>query len=138
MAILVSQTTLSVGEVVDNILGKPFEFGGRGPGTFDCLGVVLHVLRGAFGLSLPDPGLSIAAIETFKKHFRHVNIDDKQPGDVVHVVAENDIGHQGVAVVESKKWLATASIQFGVHRTELHRFRANYPEVICYRPVGYD
>ena len=36
-----------------DLLGKPFEYGGRGPDTFDCYGLSVELYRRA-GLQLPD------------------------------------------------------------------------------------
>lgn len=41
------------GDLVQPLIGKPFVWGSRGPGAFDCWGLVLWVLR---GLGKPSPG----------------------------------------------------------------------------------
>ena len=36
-----------------DLLGKPFEYGGRGPATFDCYGLAVELYRRS-GIALPD------------------------------------------------------------------------------------
>lgn len=38
--------------IVNSYIGKPYEYGARGPQAFDCWGLVLH-LRAALGLVVP-------------------------------------------------------------------------------------
>lgn len=38
----------------EQYMGKPFEFKGRGPDTFDCWGLVKLVLSEQYGIELPD------------------------------------------------------------------------------------
>lgn len=36
------------------LIGTPFAYGGRGPDTFDCYGLVMHLLRTEHGQCIPD------------------------------------------------------------------------------------
>lgn len=36
------------------LIGTPFEYGGRGPDTFDCYGLVMHLFKVRQGITLPD------------------------------------------------------------------------------------
>jgi len=38
---------------IDDLLGKQFEYGGRGPERYDCYGLVCEVYR-RYGIELPD------------------------------------------------------------------------------------
>jgi cell wall-associated NlpC family hydrolase len=42
---------------MDDLIGIPFTYGGRGPSTFDCYGLVMECARRA-GQTLPDFGFS--------------------------------------------------------------------------------
>lgn len=37
-----------------DLIGKPFVYGGRGPATYDCWGVLMEMNRRAYGIELPD------------------------------------------------------------------------------------
>lgn len=37
-----------------DLIGVPFEYGARGPGAFDCWGLVMEMYRRAHGRDLPD------------------------------------------------------------------------------------
>lgn len=36
------------------LVGTPFEYGGRGPDSFDCYGLVMHIMKEKHGLDIPD------------------------------------------------------------------------------------
>jgi cell wall-associated NlpC family hydrolase len=38
---------------IDDLLGKPFQDGGRGPDSYDCWGLAVEVFR-RYGMTLPD------------------------------------------------------------------------------------
>jgi len=40
--------------LLENLIGKPYEPGGRGPEVFDCWGLVRYVYDKAFGIHLQD------------------------------------------------------------------------------------
>jgi cell wall-associated NlpC family hydrolase len=39
---------------VSRLIGAPFVTGGRGPDSFDCYGLVMHLLREHHGIAIPD------------------------------------------------------------------------------------
>ena len=47
---------------LDDLIGKPFADGGRGPELFDCWGLVIEVMR-RHGISLPDYQISALAFD---------------------------------------------------------------------------
>jgi cell wall-associated NlpC family hydrolase len=36
------------------LIGTPFEYGGRGPDKYDCWGLVMHLYRSEKGIGIPD------------------------------------------------------------------------------------
>ncbi len=51
---------------IDDLLGKPFVDGGRGPDTYDCWGLVREVFR-RHGIELPDYRISCLAKEAIDR-----------------------------------------------------------------------
>jgi cell wall-associated NlpC family hydrolase len=72
---------------VEDLIGKPFKRGGRGPDSYDCAGLVVEVLRRRnISLSIPDTpaiehlqALSMARI----LRARWVDVEQPFPGCVV-------------------------------------------------------
>lgn len=46
----------------DDLIGKVYERGGRGPDAYDCFGLVMEAYR-RFGIALPDYGYAVEAAE---------------------------------------------------------------------------
>ena len=46
--------------LIDDLIGKPFKSGGRGPDNYDCWGLAMEVYK-RFGIDLPD--FSICAMD---------------------------------------------------------------------------
>lgn len=39
---------------IENLVGKPFEYGGRGPDKYDCYGLIKELLEKRQGIKIPD------------------------------------------------------------------------------------
>jgi cell wall-associated NlpC family hydrolase len=68
-------------------IGKPYRYGGDGPGSFDCSGLVQYVYRKA-GVTLPRTA------DAQHRHVkRHVKFTDLAVGDLVYFYGD---GHTGI------------------------------------------
>jgi cell wall-associated NlpC family hydrolase len=68
-------------------IGKPYRYGGNGPGSFDCSGLVQYVYRKA-GVKLPRTA------DAQHRHVkRHVKFKDLTSGDLVYFYGD---GHTGI------------------------------------------
>lgn len=38
----------------EQLVGVPFLYGGRGPDSFDCYGLIMHIMREKHGIVIPD------------------------------------------------------------------------------------
>jgi cell wall-associated NlpC family hydrolase len=76
-------------------IGKPYRYGGNGPSSFDCSGLVQYVYRKA-GVRLPRTA------DAQHQHIkRHVKFSDLATGDLVYFYGD---GHTGiVSKVKGKK-----------------------------------
>ncbi len=72
-------------------LGKPYSYGGAGPGSFDCSGLTMFSWRAA-GVSLPH-----SASEQYGST-PHVPLSDLQPGDLLFFGSSGSIGHVSIYV----------------------------------------
>ncbi|HWC39779.1 MAG TPA: C40 family peptidase [Acidimicrobiales bacterium] len=72
-------------------LGKPYSYGGAGPGSFDCSGLTMFAWRAA-GVSLPHSASDQSASTT------HVPLSSLQPGDLLFFGSSGSIGHVGMYV----------------------------------------
>jgi cell wall-associated NlpC family hydrolase len=70
-------------------LGKPYAWGGAGPNSFDCSGLVMRAW-GAAGVSLPHYARAQYTDTA------HVPIADLQPGDLVFF--GSDLHHVGIYI----------------------------------------
>ena len=108
----------AISDIIDSILGRPYQLRGRGPHAFDCLGVVLFVWD-RLGEALPDPAGSQSvseALSRFRERFVALPcLGCCEAGDVVHT-SSGGLSEQGLAVVEDKRCLATAQPGVGVTR----------------------
>ena len=89
--------------VYTDLLGKPFEYGGRGPDSFDCYGLAVELYRRA-DLALPDYA-STASPERQGAGFMHGaehhfnQVDQPQELDIIlFQVLPRFISHCGVYV----------------------------------------
>lgn len=92
----------------DKYLHKSYKFNGRGAEGYDCLGLMLDVLKNN-GINLPnDDGREInfswfqsepdRFIKGLEKHFNRIKINDRQPLDVVVFLFDGIPRHSGVLV----------------------------------------
>ena len=70
-------------------VGKPYEYGGAGPDSFDCSGLTQYAYRAA-GIELPHSSRSQSELGT------PVERADLQPGDLVFFY--DPVGHVGIYV----------------------------------------
>ena len=61
---------------VNDLVGKPFSDGGRGPSSYDCWGLVLEIYR-RFGLELPDYSISAAACQQVHQEINRERISNR-------------------------------------------------------------
>lgn len=72
-------------------LGKPYCWGGSGPGSFDCSGLVMYCYA-KIGVSLPHSAAAQYSCGT------HVSRDQLKPGDMVFFTRGRGISHVGMYV----------------------------------------
>jgi len=72
-------------------IGKPYQWGGAGPNSYDCSGLVM-VAWGRAGVSFPH-----SAQDQYDMTER-VSIADLQPGDLVFYGTPNDVYHVGIYI----------------------------------------
>jgi cell wall-associated NlpC family hydrolase len=72
-------------------IGKPYQWGGAGPGSYDCSGLVMVAWEHA-GVSFPH-----SAQDQYDLTSR-VSIADLRPGDLVFYGTPTDVYHVGIYV----------------------------------------
>jgi cell wall-associated NlpC family hydrolase len=72
-------------------LGKPYQWGGSGPNSFDCSGLTM-MAWGAAGVSLPHLAQAQYAMT------RRVPLTDLKPGDLIFFGTPTDVHHEGIYV----------------------------------------
>lgn len=83
---------LKLEELISQEMGKPYQWGGTGPNSYDCSGLV-YSLYGKLGISLPRVASSQANVGTY------VPKDDLAYGDLVFFARNGkDINHVGIYV----------------------------------------
>jgi cell wall-associated NlpC family hydrolase len=80
--------------------GKPYQWGGEGPVTFDCSGLTKYVYDN-FGVDLPHN--SSAQYDAV----RHVSKSDMRRGDLVFIYDEGGIFHVGIYAGGDRMWAAS-------------------------------
>jgi cell wall-associated NlpC family hydrolase len=85
-----------------DLIGRPYERGGRGPDSYDCWGLVRALLVRLGYRNLPDeptPRAPAAAAEAFQRHGQAWKKQDSRPGAVVLLKDEHGIGsHLGLMI----------------------------------------
>jgi cell wall-associated NlpC family hydrolase len=104
------------------LIGIPFETGGRGPDTFDCYGLCMHVVERDTGVRPPDYGapedfariqaLMVSSAVFWKR------IPYAKPGSVVLLRVGRFIAHCGV-VINDSEFIHTWEKSGGVVRERL-------------------
>jgi cell wall-associated NlpC family hydrolase len=79
--------------------GKPYQYAGAGPSSFDCSGLTMFAWRAA-GVSLPH-----SATDQYRST-THVALSDLQPGDLMYFGSGGSIAH--VAMYVSPGWMIEA------------------------------
>lgn len=80
-------------------IGKPYSWGGTGPGSFDCSGLVMMAYQSA-GVTVPHTSQDQWATEP------HVPAGQEQPGDAVFFAGSDGTpsapGHEGIVIGDHK------------------------------------
>lgn len=113
---------LTVPDYTD-LLGKPFAYGGRGPGEYDCYGLAIELYRRS-GVTLPDytstsdPAVQGALFtDGAEKYFERVSIP--RPMDIALLRVARGGWHCGV-VVDGYERFVHIMERCSVAREELH------------------
>ncbi|MGN6472816.1 MAG: C40 family peptidase [Mycobacteriales bacterium] len=80
--------------------GKPYRYGGAGPSSFDCSGLVRYVFGHAVGRWLPHN----AAAQYHS--IAHIKRSELQPGDLVFQESHGYVFHVGIYAGHGKWWHA--------------------------------
>lgn len=86
-------------------VGKPYRFGAAGPNAFDCSGLVLYVVRQAYGVKLPHS----ATLQESSRYFVAVPRFEVQAGDVAFWTF-----HHCVIMTGNKSWVGAQNPRRGV------------------------
>ena len=134
-------------EIIEEVRGKPFQWGARGPGAFDCWGLVLHVLYRLGKTGMPDwePPVEVEGVarvlqrqQKLAQDAAHlppgwIKVDTPAPGDIVAMGTTPLATHAGVwtpfgvlhvsegmgVIVSSLRYLQTVRLQVhGYYRWE--------------------
>jgi cell wall-associated NlpC family hydrolase len=103
--------------------GDPYRYGGAGPHSFDCSGLVMFVFRRALGRSLPH----YAQSQWQESH--HITRSEARPGDLVFQLRGNYAFHVGIYAGNGYMWDAPHS-GARVHRHLMYSGRWGYGRLI--------
>lgn len=101
----------SVVDTANDEYGKPYQWGGEGPLTYDCSGLTKHVYA-QFGVTLPHN--SAAQYQVVD----HVSKSDMRRGDLVFFYDSGGIYHVGIYAGDNMMWAASKTGEF-VHKDEI-------------------
>ena len=116
-------------KLVDSVIGTSYRVRGMSMAGFDCLGLVLFLLREGFGIDIAypvGPGIE-KRIRHLMERFRRV--ESPEPGDLLCYSSVD--GERHVALVEDARWCVEGSRLFAVRRREI----STWPEFTIWRPV---
>jgi len=111
-------TALDTETLIDGLIGKPFAWLARGPESFYCLGLWLHLVEVLRGIRIEDPFIepNEQRLREFWHRFLPVDFKELRPLDVLFW-RWSDQTH--VATVENERWVVSVSREGGVHRMPL-------------------
>lgn len=73
-------------------LGKPYVWGGKGPNSFDCSGLVQYVYKQGLNMTISAPTVSQ------EKYGKEVKLTELQPGDVLFYGSKGSSYHNGIYI----------------------------------------
>lgn len=84
-----------------DLIGTPFEYGGRGQ-TLDCYGLIMELYRRDFGIEIPDygstPDAGLAQSRMITAAFNWQRIENPEPGAVLLIKCGKYVRHVGYVV----------------------------------------
>jgi cell wall-associated NlpC family hydrolase len=109
--------------------GKPYVYGGAGPHSFDCSGLVMYVFSHALHKSLPHNAAEQYGVS------KHITRKQLRPGDLVFV-DDGGISHVGIFAGHHHWWVAPHT---GTHVQLQRIYSAHfvYGRVIHMNKAGY-
>lgn len=121
---------------VPNLIGIPFQFGGRGPDTFDCYGLIMHLYREKHGIELPDYASPTDQAMISAVFGSQLPLWQKCPageGAVALIRLGRLVSHCGY-MLDDNHMLHTSQAAAGVSLQRLDHWRHRL--IGCYRYVG--
>lgn len=129
-------------ELLQELVGKPFSWNGRGPDAYDCWGIVEQVLK-VLGLPVPGPWEvsqetpQLEAVRIMEQEFSGPSwrrLEWAGPGDIVAMSTHTRIHHVGVVTPYGVLHSTSAT---GARLTRSSRLRLlGYRRIEYYRWVG--
>jgi cell wall-associated NlpC family hydrolase len=117
-----------------DLIGTPFEYGGRGPQAFDCWGLVMECYRRVHGVVLPDlrspsdPAVQAAMAATMMQQTCWERVSPA-PGAIVALRVGRLITHVGFALEDDKlihAWKQTGGVTVNPIAVWQHRIEGFY------------
>lgn len=90
---------------MDDLIGVPFKYGGRGPDTFDCYGLLMKLYKDEHGVDLPDirSGDNLHTIAAQMAGRLHLYEEvKKQPGTIILFKVRGMASHVGYYLGKDK------------------------------------
>jgi len=137
MTVVQKKAIVPVTVAVNSLVGAPFESGARGPLSFDCWGLVLHVLREVYAIEAPDWDLKteeklrtrrIIAAEIASERWHKV--EALAGGEVVIAAQAGREHHVGIVICGG---ILHAEQSIGVHFEPIDLFKRRFQKVAFYR-----
>jgi len=111
--------------IITERLGRPFQWGGRGPHAYDCLGLWLEVAREALGVELHDPLAQVLEPELRPFLAQFLRLPPHLEPEPVDILFSRWSSRRQphIVTVESERWGATVEEGPGVVRIPLEEAR---------------